>query len=64
MILFVNQTFHWYDPNAYTVISYLAYAEQNATCRENKAGYTATEVASGWAGAVIKMANQAFGQEG
>ena len=29
----------------------------------NKAGYTATEVACGWAGAVIKMVNEAFGQE-
>ena len=31
--------------------------------RENKATYTATEVACGWEGAVIKKANQAFGQE-
>ena len=27
---------------------------------KNKAGYTATEDACGWAGAVIKKANQAF----
>ena len=29
----------------------------------NKAVYTATEVACGWAGAVIKKVNQAFGQK-
>ena len=30
---------------------------------KNKAVYTAFLVACGWAGAVIKKANQAFGQE-
>ena len=29
----------------------------------NKAGSTATEVACGWAGALMKMTNQAVGQE-
>ena len=29
----------------------------------DKAGYTATKVARGWAGAVIKKSNQAFEQE-
>ena len=28
----------------------------------NKAGYTATKVACGWAGAVTERANQVFGQ--
>ena len=30
--------------------------------RENKAGYTATPVACGWAGAIIEV-SEAFGQE-
>ena len=30
--------------------------------RKNKAGYTATPVASGWAGAIFEV-NRAFGQE-
>ena len=30
---------------------------------DNKAGYTATLVACGWAGAVIEEATGAFGQE-
>ena len=30
---------------------------------KNKAVYTATEVACGWAGALIKKAIQAFGQK-
>ena len=33
------------------------------TFSNDKAIYTATEVACGWAEAVIKKANQAFGQE-
>ena len=37
--------------------------EQKCGFPHNKAGYTATEVACGWAGAVIKMVNKAFGQE-
>ena len=32
-------------------------------CSINKAVYTATEVACGWAGAVIKKAIQVIGQE-
>ena len=30
---------------------------------ENKAGYTATPVACGWAGAVLEKVTRAFGQE-
>ena len=33
------------------------------TIIKNKAGHTATEVACGWAGAVIKLTNQAVVQE-
>ena len=29
----------------------------------NKAGYTATQVACGWAGAVLEKVTRAFGQE-
>ena len=32
------------------------------TTKENKAGYTATPVACGWAGAIIEVSG-AFGQE-
>ena len=31
--------------------------------RKNKDGYTATLVACGWAGAVMKLTNQAVGQK-
>ena len=34
-----------------------------AESKENKAGYTATLVACGWAGAVLEMVTWAFGQE-
>ena len=37
--------------------------KRNVKKKKNKAGYMATEVACGWAGAVIKKTNQAFGQE-
>ena len=31
--------------------------------RKNKAGYTATQIACGWAGAVTEKVTEAFGQE-
>ena len=31
--------------------------------RRNKAGYTVTPVACGWAGAVLEKATRAYGQE-
>ena len=39
------------------------YKKRKVSLNLNKAVYTATEVACGWAGAVIKKAFQAIGQE-
>ena len=36
---------------------------QKTKLKENKAGYTATPVAGGWAGAVLEKVTRAFGQE-
>ena len=41
----------------------LFYCSMQIDLSENKAVYTATEVACGWAGAVIKKAIEAIGQE-
>ena len=40
----------------------ITFSEMNQN-EMNKAGYTATEVACGWAGAVAKMVNNTFRQE-
>ena len=39
------------------------HATRQSSLNKNKVWYTASQVACGWAGAVMKKANQAFGQE-
>ena len=48
---------------ALTTIGMKSASAMAAIVQSNKAVYTATEVACGWAGAVIKKAIQAIGQE-
>ena len=48
----------------YLILSGFGSIHLNTTrIRRNKAGYTATLVACGWAGAVIEKVTGAFGQE-
>ena len=47
----------------YTILSWNEFAVKWMALYKNKAGYTATPVACGWAGAVLEKVPRAFGQE-
>ena len=52
-----------YRQKKVTTIQITLLRGRDFTILENKAGYTATPVACGWAGAVMEKVNRAFGQE-